>query len=119
MRAGISSPRYSTLYFKPLDNTILAQVLIDDLIDIFTTGIVIPDTLRVNHDRRPFFTLAQTTGIVDTHTTWRIETQRLDPGLGIISQLAGAAVFATFSAVIAPVGTEKYMVFIDHHLIIA
>jgi len=50
---------------QPLDGTALAQMLLDDFIEVFGADKPIPDLFGIDDDRRAMLALLQTAGFVD------------------------------------------------------
>jgi hypothetical protein len=90
-------------------------VLINDLIDIFTVKVGVPDLLRVDHNHRAEFASIKATGGIDPDPALPRQAQLLDSRLGIIAYLGGIALLATLFALFAFVDAEKNMILVIRH----
>ena len=106
---------FNTLYFKPVYNTPVNQVFIDDFIDIFPIEVGVPDIIRVDHDNRAKFAPVETARAIDPDLSLARQAQLLDPVLGVVAYLHSIALLTALLALLAPVGAEKNMVLVIRH----
>ena len=101
-------------YLQPLYHAAILQMLGDNFVDVILTTIAVPNLFRVNHHHRAFTATIETAGIIDAYPTLAMQTQLLDPLLGVFAYFAGIVVLAAILG-IAVMGTEKCVVLIIRH----
>ena len=69
-------------------------MLLNDLIDVLTVDIAVPNALGIDHADRPLVAAIQAAGLVDAHPAGSGQPQFLDPGLGMVAHVRGAATVA-------------------------
>src|SRR5437764_14440875 len=92
---------------QALDDAAVLQVLLDDLVDISTVDVRIPDRLRINDDARAFLAAIEATGLVDADLARPGEAELFHAALGVVAQFACALVVAAHAPAVALVAAEK------------
>ena len=87
-------------------------MLRDDLVDIFTINIAVPDFIGIDHDHRAELAAVQTTGGVYAHFALAGKSELLDSGLGVIANFAGIESSTALFTAVALVSAEKNVVFV-------
>jgi len=85
---------------------------INDVIDVMLVDIGVPDTLRVDHQYRAFFTAIQTTGLVDAYFAVAIHVQRFEAFLCVFLDAGRATIMASRASILALVDADEYVMLV-------
>src|SRR5512135_718480 len=101
---------------QPRDDAAVPQVLVDDLLDVGTVDVRVPDRLRIDHRTGAFLAAVEAARLVDAHPAGAVQTELLYPLLGVVAHGGGAlAVAAGPLAAVPLVAAEKDMPFVVPH----
>ncbi|MBN8830161.1 MAG: TraB/GumN family protein, partial [Sphingomonadales bacterium] len=96
----------------PLDHDAIAQMRLDDFIDVRLIDIAVPDGLRVHHCDRATRATVKTARAVDAHAARPEQAEglgaRLATGKSVFGLVVGAAGFATFTLTVLPLRSLGY-----------
>src|SRR5487761_1895081 len=94
----------------------MAQMLLDDLVDVVLVDIGVPGFFRVHDDAGALLAALQTTRLVDAHSAFAGESELFHTLLGGVAQLARALVVAAAAFAVALVAAEKNVVGVIAHV---
>src|SRR5213079_2831034 len=100
---------------QALHDAPVAQVLFDDLVDIRTVHIRVPDPFGVDHDAGSFLATIQASRLVDTDLALARQAELLDALLRVVADLRGALVVAADPLAVALVAAEEHMLGVIRH----
>src|SRR4051812_38998559 len=72
------------LHLQALDDASVAQMLLDDLVDVGLVDIGVPDTLGIDHHAGAFLAAVEAARLVDAHLPRARQAERLDLRLRVI-----------------------------------
>jgi hypothetical protein len=99
------------LNLKPLDDSPVYQMLVDNFVDVGLINIGVPRRFRIYHQHRTFPATIQATGVIDADFAFPCQLKLLNAGFCIITHRLSAMVGATGFVTLALIGAEEYVVF--------
>ena len=94
---------------QALDHPAVAQVRLDDLVDVALVDEGVPDRFRIDHGDRAAGAAIQAAGLVDADLARPSQAQLLDPGLAVVERLLAPCAAQQSRAIVALVETEEDM----------
>jgi hypothetical protein len=95
---------------QAFDDLTITQVSLDDLVEVFSVDVGVPDRIRIDDDHRPGFAPIQAAGVVDPYLPGTMNAQLLATFLDIVPRLLRPALTAALPAVVALIDAKEHMV---------
>src|SRR5262249_27528322 len=90
-RARVACWRAFTSHPQPLDHAPVAQVLVDDLVDVALVDIGVPDRVGVDDHAGALLAAVEAAGLVDSYLALAGEPELFHALLGVVAHLRAAA----------------------------
>jgi hypothetical protein len=96
---------------QALHDAAIDKMLFDNLLDVVTVLIRVPDRVRIHDHNRAFTATIQAAGRIDSHAALARDVEILS----ILTHFGGGVIFAAHIPVVAVVGAEEHVAFVIRH----